>query len=160
MGVPLSRQPFIVLPADEVRAWFARRMLGDGEAPERLHDVVLWPHQREAVVRIGDALEEFGGALLADDVGLGKTFVALAVAARYADPLVVAPAALRSVWTDAAHRAAMAIRFCSIEWLSRGGVLPARPGILVVDEAHHARNPATKRYAALARLAIGVPVFL
>ena len=38
-----------------------------------LGDITLLPHQREAVARIHTAIRTHHGALLADDVGLGKT---------------------------------------------------------------------------------------
>ena len=60
--------------------------------------VTLHPHQRIAVARLRHALREHGGALLADDVGLGKTYVALAVAHTEPSAVVVAPAALRDTW--------------------------------------------------------------
>ncbi|HEU5183440.1 MAG TPA: hypothetical protein VFU01_02655, partial [Gemmatimonadaceae bacterium] len=88
-------RPLTFLPAAAVRAIIAHRWL-EPEAAESLGSVTLRPHQGEAVARARAALAEHGGALLADDVGLGKTFVALAVAAGARDPLVVAPAALRA----------------------------------------------------------------
>ena len=129
-------------------------------APESVGDISLWPHQREAVGRLRAAIEEFGGALLADDVGTGKTFVALAVAADYGAPLVVAPAALRDRWRDAASRVGRAMTFASFESLSRGPSPCSGHDFVIVDEAHHARNPAAKRYGTLASLVANVPALL
>ncbi|HEX8851560.1 MAG TPA: DEAD/DEAH box helicase [Gemmatimonadaceae bacterium] len=148
------------VPLDAVRAIFAARLLPADDAPAHLGSVTLWPHQRDAVSRLRAAIAEFRGALLADDVGLGKTFVALAVASRYARPLVVAPAALRAVWRDASARAAVEVTVISMEQLSRGPVAAPDADFVIVDEAHHARNPATKRHAALARLVAGADTLL
>lgn len=63
----------------------------------------LYPHQRDAV-RVG--VQSNGSVFLADSMGLGKTRVALALAAYYAPTslLVVAPAALRSNWVYEARQ--------------------------------------------------------
>ena len=66
--------------------------------------VILRPHQVSAVVRISSAMKEFGGALLADDVGLGKTFVAAALMKEAHQPLLVIPASLKPMWRDALER--------------------------------------------------------
>ena len=42
--------------------------------------------------------------------------------------------------------------------LSRGKAPRRAPSLLVLDEAHHARTPGTRRYAAIARLAAGARV--
>lgn len=146
--------------AEARRAIAASMLASRGPAEAALGEVELWPHQRDAVTRLRAAIAEFRGALLADDVGTGKTFVALAVASGYASPLIVAPAALRESWRTAAQRTDHALRFVSFESLSRGRYPPGGHDIVIVDEAHHARNPLAKRYDALARLVTGVPVLL
>jgi superfamily II DNA or RNA helicase len=105
-------------------------------------------------------LDGNGGALLADEVGLGKTFVALALAPSAGRMLVVAPAALRERWLDAGRRSNVVVIFASYEALSRGRLPKGSFELLVLDEAHHARNPATRRYRALATLARSAPVLL
>ncbi len=148
------------ISGDHARALIARAF----EAPENdnalLGDIVLRSHQREGVRLLTRVMGVFGGALLADDVGLGKTFTALAVARDAQRVVVVAPAALRRMWHDAAGRALRPITFLSYEQLSAGvRELPA-PDLVIVDEAHHARNPCTRRYDALARLTRGARVLL
>jgi superfamily II DNA or RNA helicase len=145
--------------AAEVRAAIARAVLDDGVAPE-LGLVRLRPHQRTAAARIRRMLEEHGGALLADAVGLGKTFVALAVARSARMPLVVAPAALLPMWRSAAAEASTPVELVSYEALSRGAAPPIVPDLLVLDEAHHARTPGTRRYGRLASLATNARVLL
>lgn len=144
------------------RATIAALLLRGDDDTGSVGGVVLWPRQRLAVVRVLRALEDFGGALLADDVGSGKTFVALAVARRHARPVVVAPAALREAWLRAMARTATPLPLVSIESLSRNAPRHAAddPDLVIVDEAHHARNPATRRYAALARLTANARVLL
>ena len=115
--------------------------------------ISLQPHQVSAVARIESAINEFSGALLCDEVGMGKTFVATAVARRYARRLVVAPAALRQMWTHALNTTHIDSDFVSFEKLSRTRSYNGSYDLLIVDEAHHARNPATRRYAQLKELA-------
>ncbi len=138
----------------------ARAVLSDGDDAEvRLGSVTLRPHQRDALRRVRAAIAEFGGALLADEPGLGKTFVALALAREHSSTIVAAPAALRGMWGEASRRADGPLTFISLESLSRRdpGV---RAGLVIVDEAHHACNPLAARYARLARLTEGARVLL
>jgi hypothetical protein len=94
-------------------------------------------------------LAAFSGALLADAVGLGKTYVALALATRYRRAAVIAPATLIPQWLRVAQRLDLRIAIQSDQSLSRGRPVPA-VDLLIVDEAHRFRNPGTKRYHALA----------
>ncbi|HEY8163963.1 MAG TPA: helicase-related protein [Gemmatimonadaceae bacterium] len=118
------------------------------------------PHQLSALERIKRAIAELGGALLCDEVGLGKTYVALAVAKRYGDPIVIGPAVLRSMWKVASARARVAARFLSFESLSRGRVVVSDCDLVIIDEAHHARNTRTRRYSALSTICRNRPVLL
>lgn len=121
--------------------------------------ITLRPAQRAALQIVRRAVAEFGGALLADEPGLGKTYVALAFARAYDAALVVAPAALREMWRDAAARAATPVTFVSFETLSRRDGTPTN-GCVVVDEAHHTANRAARRYARVARLCAAADVLL
>ena len=121
-------------------------------------------------------LDRSGGALLADEAGLGKTYVALAIARTARSPAVIAPAALRPMWEAAMGVTGIRVAFESYERLSRAPSLgcagssmragncdtlrPRSYDLVVLDEAHHARNPATRRYGAIADLAIGASVLL
>ena len=120
---------------------------------ETLGSVTLRADQRRVVSRAARALETHGGCLIAENVGRGKTFIALALANHWRAPLVIAPAALRSTWRVAMERAAVPCAFVTHESLSRQREpAPAFDG-LIVDESHHFRTPSTNRYAMLARLA-------
>lgn len=149
-----------IASADDVRAAIAAHVLGDAVQRDDLGEVTLHPHQREGLERIRRLIAQHGGALLADEVGLGKTFVALAAAREARDPLVVAPAALRDVWTSAALRAAVPVRFVSTETLSRTGAPDVDPDLVVIDEAHHLRSRRTRRFAAACALCRGANVLL
>ncbi|HET7188212.1 MAG TPA: DEAD/DEAH box helicase, partial [Gemmatimonadaceae bacterium] len=126
----------------------------------QLGSITLRDDQRATTARVAMALARNGGCLLADDVGRGKTYVALAIARRWRRPLVVVPAALRATWDDAMRRAGVPCAMISHEALSRGR-MPSLPcGGIVVDESHHFRSMRARRYAALASLASGTPLLL
>lgn len=142
------------------------RLTGDGvsldadpHASDTLGEVTLLPHQREGARRLRAALRSHGGALLADETGLGKTYTALAAARDERAILVVAPASLRDMWERSARRCGVTIEVTSYERLSAGSAPDGAPWSLVIlDEAHHARSPATRRYRLLARLTQGARV--
>lgn len=138
--------------AREVLRRVARALLGE-DATRSVGDFSLRPAQREAVRAAERALAEYGGALIADAPGTGKTVLALAIAADYEDVLVIVPSALREQWRATAERAGVAVRLESIEGLSQGR-RPRPAPLIVVDEAHHLRTPTTARYRALAELAM------
>lgn len=143
-----------------VRGIIARAICGDAHTVRaQLGSITLRPHQVDAVRRLQAALARSGGALLADAPGLGKTFAALAVARDYEQVLVVAPAGLRTQWTQAAQRAHIAIEWCSVETLSRRPIASTAT-LVIVDEAHHLRTPGTQRYLHAAALTVGKHVLL
>jgi hypothetical protein len=96
--------------------------------------------------------------LLADPVGAGKTYVALAVAAlmnRSRPTVGLVPAGLVEQWAEVARRLRLSITLWSHERASRGTLPPECGRLVVVDESHHFRNPATKRYGHVARWLTG-----
>jgi superfamily II DNA or RNA helicase len=124
----------------------------------------LAPHQTPAFQRLIARIEGSGGALLADAVGLGKSYVALAVAAARAEPFaLVVPGILAPQWRDLLHRLELEAPIVTHETLSvRTNQLSGHPTIrlFVVDEAHRFRNPETRRYGSLAALVVGRRVLL
>jgi superfamily II DNA or RNA helicase len=122
---------------------------------------MLAAHQREALARCRELLAQRGGAVLADDVGLGKSFVAAALARDVGDVDLIVPAALVEQWRATLRRFEVLARVLTHDGIVREPFLP-RPGqrLVIVDEAHAFRNPRTQRYAALARRTIGAAVLL
>ncbi|MEO8334384.1 MAG: SNF2-related protein, partial [bacterium] len=135
----------------------------DALPSSQLGSIVLRNDQRRIVARAQRALDQHGGCLIAEAVGRGKTYVALALAQRWERPLIVVPASLRTTWSGAARRAGVNVALVTHESLSRGtvpGRMPLRFDGIVVDESHHFRTPTTRRYSMLADLAAAAPIVM
>jgi len=150
--------------ASAARALLDGAPLGGG-APSSTWPAWLAPHQVPAAERLSAIIARHGGALLADEVGLGKSYVALAVAlARQERFVLVAPAVLVGQWRGLLDR--FGVQETAIITHESLSVVTARPSdrptaaFVVVDEAHRFRNPDTNRYRALARLVVGSRVLL
>lgn len=125
--------------------------------------------QSEGVVRLVDMAHQFGGAVLADGVGLGKTRMSLHAAVRLRRragddrPLLICCGArLRSMWEKAAESAGFGqgeVQVLTHTAMSRQR-FEAGFSVIIVDEAHHFRNPSTHRYACLEGLTLGTPLLL
>jgi hypothetical protein len=133
----------------------------------------LTTFQRDGLWRARRILHDRRGVLIADEVGLGKTYLAgklieEAAIERRQRVLVVAPATLRDgPWARFASDFNLPIEIRSFEELitdrrlnpdATDHVLRQDPGeyaLVVIDEAHNARNPATLRAEALRRLLAG-----
>ena len=104
--------------AATVRALIAARWLavrGDEAHPgATLGEIVLRPHQRAAVARVRHALDEFGGALLADATGLDEGCVSRWVLHGHGHLLTTS--------IDSGHRGAFGSIAVAIEHLARRGV--------------------------------------
>jgi hypothetical protein len=103
------------------------------------------------------AVRRYGGAVLSDPVGSGKTFVALAVAAALnrGSTACLVPATLLGQWERAATRVGISVSLCSHEQVSRGRLPKDTRGLVIIDESHHFRNPHTRRYSHLAPWLVG-----
>jgi hypothetical protein len=116
----------------------------DAGAPEW-----LWPSQRTTFRRVLAALARYRGALLADAVGTGKTYVALAAAQVVNGPrhtTCLVPAALREQWERIARRIGVGITTWSHERVSRGALPPHAGRLVIIDECHRLRNSGTRLY--------------
>ena len=125
----------------------------------------LLPHQADAVERARAILNRFNGVLLADGVGLGKTYLGLALMALESRgggrAVAVMPPSLKLEWTRAGESTGVPVTPIShTQLLSLSPRAFDDVTLLVVDEAHAFRNPNTARYGALARLAVGRRVAL
>lgn len=156
------------------------RMLWERYGDELHHEedeegVLLTEFGRDGVWRAKQILERRKGVLVADEVGLGKTFLAgelvrQAMDVRRQRVAIVAPAALRDgMWRSFLKDHNLNPCLVSFEQLANDEALnpdgtgfglhypPNEYALVVVDEAHNLRNPETQRAAALRQLLIGSP---
>jgi hypothetical protein len=131
--------------------------------------------QEDGLWRAARILESRDGVLIADEVGLGKTFIAgelirQAVQERRQRVLVIAPKTLRDgPWRKFLSRFNILVECRSFEDVASDFRLnptstkevlnadPAEYALVVVDEAHNFRNPSAQRSEALRRLILGSP---
>lgn len=127
-------------------------------------DSLLADHQLAAVAQLTAIIHEFGGAVLADEPGLGKSFVAAEIARRESmsrvDVEVVVPASLVPQWRDTLSMFGVTAAVVTHGALLTIGQPSDGRRLIIVDEAHAFRNPATLRYAALARRSAGARLLL
>jgi len=142
------------MTAADVRHVIARAVQGAAhDVVDTLGTITLRPHQTAAASRLVALISANGGAVLAEPVGIGKTYTALAVAACFGEsPIVVVPASLRGMWLDALDRCAIRASVVTHEAMSRSRPPSVDAGFVIVDEAHRFRTPSTQRYAAVAEL--------
>lgn len=110
--------------------------------------------------RLVTVLRRHGGAMLADPVGAGKTFVALAVAAALrgeAPAAAIVPAPLVEQWRQRAAACGVPIELLSHTAVSRGRHPDPVAKVVIIDESHHFRHPHTQRYSTLAAWLGGRP---
>lgn len=123
----------------------------------------LLPGQHRSFRQALAAVARYQGALLADPVGSGKTYVALAVAAAFngkAPTACVVPATLATQWESAGEKLGITVVVGSHEQASRGRLPRETRGLVIVDESHHYRNRMTRRYAHLASWLSNRPALL
>ena len=123
--------------------------------------ILLADFQRDGYLAAKEVLENYQGVLIADSVGLGKTYLALKLLDDYAyhgrqTALVICPAALAdTVWSPLLSQYAIPHEIVSMERVSQSDFPVedyAAYRILVVDESHNFRNPNTNRWENLFRL--------
>jgi superfamily II DNA/RNA helicase len=106
--------------------------------------------QRSAYASARGILRRFGGVFVADVVGLGKTYVGLALL-KYATrvqqsaPLIIAPPRLCDMWERLATRHEIEHAVLSNHQLEKLGRYENRD-LVLIDEAHAFRNDDTQRY--------------
>lgn len=141
------------------------------EAAQEEGVIPLTNFQKHGVWRAQMILQRYGGVIVADEVGLGKTFIGGDLMRLYIERrqrvLLVCPAALRdSTWKRfidtyqlfiecvSYEELASDIQFADIREGAAQNKLKARLdeyALVVVDEAHNYRNPDTTARAAVLR---------
>src|SRR3989344_38514 len=133
------------------------------EKPKGLPEtkVDLAQFQEDAIARISTRLNKYGGCIVADSVGLGKTWIAKKIIEKIGyyerkNILVICPAQLREMWRVELKRIDVKENILSQEDLASENFLEkARKTLggsfdnvelIVVDESHNFRNPLSNRW--------------
>jgi superfamily II DNA or RNA helicase len=143
----------------------ARALAGSLAPPEAAAAAPAWllSGQLRGFRRVLAALDKHRGALLADPVGSGKTYIALAVASALHPERPTAclvPATLADQWRGIAEQLGVPVEVGTHQQASRGRLPAAARGLVIIDESHHFRNPHTLRYRHVAPWLAGRPVLL
>ena len=113
--------------------------------------------QEDAVRKARRILAQYDGVIVADSVGLGKTWIGKKLLEDYAyhqrqKALVICPASLRPMWENELRSAAIAAYVITQERLGTDDFdmhQVADADVILVDEAHNFRNKRAKRYLQL-----------
>jgi hypothetical protein len=151
------------------------RYKNEMELEERVEGarIRLTTFQTDGVSRAERILDKYNGVLIADGVGLGKTFIGGAMLRHVVEDnrqraLLIAPAALRDgTWDRFKHIHKLYMEVISYEELANeaqlgmgtGHYLKQAPNyeLVVIDEAQALRNPGTQRGKGLRALLQGKP---
>ncbi len=133
----------------------------------------LTTFQTDGIYRAKRILEQYNGVIVADGVGLGKTFIGGEILREVVEEhrqraLLISPAVLRDgTWDRFQHNQQIYFEKISYEQLVAESQLGGDQSILredirnyslvVIDEAHAFRNPDTRRSQALRLLLRGTP---
>ena len=160
----------------QAEALAARRGPAELQAFDLARDVIRYPHQEQAVRRVLEELK--GRALLADEVGLGKTIEAGIILSEYVlrglarRALILVPASLQRQWRDELrlkfglnfHIRRRGEHFRGHPFLittldtarvrrNQNEILDQNYDVVIVDEAHRLKNHRTLSYGFASALA-------
>src|SRR5258706_758205 len=122
--------------------------------------VELSEFQEDAVKKARKILASYDGVMVADSVGLGKTWIGKKLLEDYAyhmryKAVVICPASLQKMWRDELMSAGIAVRIVTQEALGRDEFDISEvqdADIILVDESHNFRNRNAQRYENLERI--------
>ncbi len=133
----------------------------EGEVDRRL-GLDLLGFQKDGVARALRLMDELGGVLVCDEVGLGKTFIAGEIIHQASvrdrqQVLIITPAALKeSTWVPFLRKYNLYSNRVNVVTYDDVRIGKARElqnidqyALVVIDEAHNLRNPTTQRAEAV-----------
>lgn len=144
------------LAKDRLEGEDDRDILFDSEITRQLADF-----QKTAVRQAIQIIRDYGGAFVADVVGLGKSYIGAAVVKHFersghARPLIICPAALVEMWDRYNETYELNARVLSMGYLREDNdsavnflLEDARfrdRDFILIDESHNFRYPDTQRY--------------
>jgi superfamily II DNA or RNA helicase len=125
--------------------------------------IELSEFQDDAVKKARKILARYDGVMIADSVGLGKTWIGKKLLEDYAyhqryQAVVICPAALQRMWERELQSAAIAAQIVTQEVLGRDDYALhdlLNADLVLIDESHNFRNHNAQRYGNLERLLAG-----
>ncbi len=138
---------------------------GEFDISAQVQDVIatMYPHQKLSARSALPIIQKYGGVLIADSTGLGKSRVALSIAMNAIrngrKVMLIAPkSVLDTTWQDEMKKNSIFLESESSEKLSQDpdSVIEKYKDkdFIIVDEAHYFRTPSTIRYSALRQLVL------
>jgi superfamily II DNA/RNA helicase len=114
----------------------------------------LLDFQRDAVIDAYLKLNKFNGVFIADDPGLGKTYIGSALLAHLETEgkfsIVIAPPRLKEYWEDVLKNFGVTrtkvYSSGKLEDVLNDEKIMKRSSVVLIDESHHFRNFDTKKY--------------
>ncbi len=137
--------------------YFKGDLDSDQAPPATRSAVELAEFQEDAVRKARRILAQYDGVIVADSVGLGKTWIGKKLMEDYAyhqrqKALVICPASLKPMWENELRSAAISAYVITQERLGTDEFdmhEVADADVILVDEAHNFRNKRAKRYFQL-----------
>lgn len=125
----------------------------------------LTEFQAFAVNRAIGILNKYNGVIIADSVGLGKTYVAKGIL-RYFESLskntlIICPASLKNMWINESKDLNIKISIITQESIGLNGInfrLLNEVQAIIIDEAHNFRNENAGRFKELIKVTMGKKV--
>jgi superfamily II DNA/RNA helicase len=171
----INRSPFAHFTPYELYLKFLYEYFrGELSLPAEIEDIFLptgfkkLKYQEEAVLNARKVLDEYGGAFLADVVGLGKTYMSALLAHHLNEPcLVIAPPHLLeehnpgsrpNVFREFGVRGFLCESLGKLESMLRRDL--SRFTTVFIDESHRFRTETTQSYEILAQICRGKRVVL
>lgn len=122
--------------------------------------VALAEFQEDATRKARRILTRYDGVLIADSVGLGKTWIGKKLLEDFAyhrrqKAVVICAASLREMWQRELASATIAAQVVGMEEMGRETFDPRKHGdadVILVDECHNFRNDKANRYLALEQM--------
>lgn len=139
--------------------YFKDELMGEAPTPTR-SAVELAEFQEDAVKKARKILSRYDGVMIADSVGLGKTWIGKKILEDFAyhlrqKALVICPASLREMWERELADATIPATVLSQEEIGREEFAPTSwedADVVLIDESHNFRNRNAQRYANLERM--------
>ena len=141
--------------------YYSHEEMSNVKLPEEITNgkFINLQYQKDAIERGIDRIERFGGVIIADVVGLGKSIIASAIAHNLnLQTIIIAPPHLKTQWED--YKAEFNL---NAHIYTTGEIEKAlnrhenlnHELLIILDEAHKHRNEDTKNYKLLHQLCAG-----